>query len=89
MTHLVISLLLCVILYTKFFFVVDLDATIIYSDHCNEVLDYCSESESDIEPSILSSVWPDTHADSSDDESIDSDQEDPLKYENYLFIPFS
>lgn len=42
-------------------------------------MDFCSESESDVEPSTLSSVWHDYHADSSDDESIDSEQEDPLK----------
>lgn len=57
----------------------DLDANSIYNNHCNEVLNFCSESESDIEPSTLSSVWHDHQADSSDDESIDSEQEDPLK----------
>lgn len=57
----------------------DLDASSLYNDHCNEILDFCSESESDVEPSTLSSVWHDVHADSSDDESIDSEQEDPLK----------
>lgn len=58
----------------------DLDACTIYNDCCNEVLEFCSESESDVEPSTLSSVWHDAHADSSNDESIDSEQEDPLKY---------
>lgn len=44
------------------------------------MLDYASESESDVEPATYSSVWHDAHADSSDDESIDSEQEDVLKY---------
>lgn len=63
-----------------FVFSVDLDAEKIYNDRCNEVLDLCSESESDVEPSTLSSVWHDIQVDSSGDESIDSEQEDPLKY---------
>lgn len=61
------------------YFVVDLDATTLYNDKCSEVLDFGSESDSDIEPSTLSSVWNDAHADSSGDESIDSEHEDPLK----------
>lgn len=39
----------------------------------------CSESESDVEPSTFANVWHDAQADSSDNESIDSDQEDVLK----------
>lgn len=39
----------------------------------------CSESDSDVEPSTYSSAWHDAQADSSDNESIDSDQEDLLK----------
>lgn len=39
----------------------------------------CSESESDVEPSTYSSVWQDAQADTSDNESIDSEQEDLLK----------
>lgn len=39
----------------------------------------CSESESDVEPSTYATVWHDANADSSDNESIDSEDEDPLK----------
>lgn len=39
----------------------------------------CSESESDVEASTYASVWHNAQADSSDNESIDSDQEDILK----------
>nr|CAH7762241.1 unnamed protein product [Callosobruchus chinensis] len=60
----------------------DLDASQIYNEQCNEVLDYCSDSESDVEPSTLTTIWHDAQADSSDDESIDSENEDPLKHAN-------
>lgn len=46
---------------------------------CSDILDYASESESDVEASMYNSVWHDAHADSSDDESIDSEEEDYLK----------
>ncbi|KAJ8927026.1 hypothetical protein NQ314_020589 [Rhamnusium bicolor] len=59
--------------------ITDLDANNIYSKQCNDVLDLCSESESDIEASTFASVWHDAHGDSSDNESIDSEQEDILK----------
>lgn len=49
-------------------------------------MDYCSESESDVEASTVSSTWQDFHADSSNDESVDSEAEDPLKYA--LFFKF-
>ncbi|XP_030765708.1 KAT8 regulatory NSL complex subunit 2 isoform X2 [Sitophilus oryzae] len=61
---------------------VDIDANSVYTTQCNEVLDMCSESESDVEPSTLASVWPDVNADSSDNESIDSEEEDVLKHAN-------
>ncbi|XP_057668725.1 KAT8 regulatory NSL complex subunit 2 isoform X1 [Diorhabda carinulata] len=61
---------------------VDFDANAVYNDKCNQVLDVCSESESDIEASTFSSVWQDAQADSSDDESIDSDNDDVLKHAN-------
>nr|XP_023020210.1 uncharacterized protein LOC111508826 [Leptinotarsa decemlineata] len=61
---------------------VDLDACSIYNDRCSQILDFCSESESDIEASTYSSVWHDAQADSSGDESIDSEQEDVLKHAN-------
>ncbi|KAG5891997.1 hypothetical protein JTB14_007745 [Gonioctena quinquepunctata] len=60
----------------------ELDACSIYNEHCNQILDFCSESESDIEASTFSSVWHDAQADSSDGESIDSEQEDILKHAN-------
>lgn len=58
---------------------VDLDATALKHNACNDVLDMCSESDSDVEASTYASVWHDAQADSSDNESIDSEQEDPLK----------
>ncbi|CAG9863610.1 unnamed protein product [Phyllotreta striolata] len=61
---------------------VDIDASSLYNAKCNQVLDVCSESESDIEASTLSSVWQDAQADSSENESIDSDHEDVLKHAN-------
>ncbi|CAG9820175.1 unnamed protein product [Phaedon cochleariae] len=61
---------------------VDLDPPTIFNEKCSEVLDFCSESDSDIEASTFSSVWHDAQADSSDNESIDSEQEDPLKHAN-------
>lgn len=45
----------------------------------SRVLDYVSESDSDVEPATLESVWRDNDRDSSDAESVDSQQEDPLK----------
>lgn len=60
----------------------DIDANALYNARCNEVLDYCSESESDVEPSTYASVWHDAQCDSSDNESIDSEQEDVLKHAN-------
>lgn len=45
----------------------------------SEILDMCSESESDVEPTTYGSVWHDAHAESSDDDSVDSEQEDILK----------
>lgn len=56
-----------------------MDAVSIYNGQCNDVLDFGSESESDIEPSTLASVWQDAHGESSDDESADSENEDLLK----------
>lgn len=60
-------------------FPVDVDASSLYNTKCNNVLDMCSESESDIEPSTYGNIWQDAQADSSDNESIDSEQEDVLK----------
>lgn len=45
----------------------------------SRVLDYVSESDSDVEPATLETVWRDNDRDSSDAESVDSQQEDPLK----------
>lgn len=56
----------------------DIDSSSVNAS-CTEVLDMCSESESDVEPSTFANVWHDAQADSSDNESIDSDQEDILK----------
>ncbi|KAJ8925445.1 hypothetical protein NQ315_009278 [Exocentrus adspersus] len=61
---------------------VDLDANSIYNKQCSDVLDFCSESESDVEASTFATVWHDEQGDSSDNESIDSEQEDVLKHAN-------
>ncbi|KAL3286902.1 hypothetical protein HHI36_001388 [Cryptolaemus montrouzieri] len=61
---------------------VDIDAFNLYNSQCNEILGYCSESDSDVEPSTLTSIWHDVQDDSSDNESIDSEQEDYLKHAN-------
>lgn len=42
----------------------------------------CSESESDVDAATQATVWGDAQADSSDNESIDSEQEDVLKHAN-------
>ncbi|XP_044740441.1 KAT8 regulatory NSL complex subunit 2 isoform X2 [Chrysoperla carnea] len=47
---------------------------------CNETLEYASESESDVEPTVYNNVWHSQNADLSDNESIDSECEDPLKH---------
>ncbi|XP_060530522.1 KAT8 regulatory NSL complex subunit 2 isoform X2 [Cylas formicarius] len=60
----------------------DLDASAIHNAQCNEVLDLCSDSESDVEASTCATVWHDANADSSDNESIDSEEEDVLKHAN-------
>lgn len=58
----------------------DIDAVAVQHSACTDVLDMCSESDSDIEASTFASVWHDAQADTSDDESVDSEQEDALKY---------
>lgn len=60
----------------------EIDAAGLFNHQCNEVLGFCSESESDIEPSTLNTIWHDAQADSSDNESDDSEQEDYLKHAN-------
>ncbi|XP_049817779.1 KAT8 regulatory NSL complex subunit 2-like isoform X2 [Aethina tumida] len=60
----------------------EVDANVIYESSCNNILDVCSESESDVEAADFSSVWHDYDGDSSDNESIDSEQEDVLKHAN-------
>lgn len=66
----------------------DLDACALQHAACHDVLDRCSESDSDVEASTYASVWHDAQADSSDDESIDSEQEDPLKYFRVIIFTF-
>ncbi|GLV36308.1 dim gamma-tubulin 1 [Carabus blaptoides fortunei] len=57
----------------------DINAAAVNSSR-SRVLDYGSDSESDVEAACYTSVYHDAHADSSDDESIDSEQEDVLKH---------
>lgn len=56
----------------------DLDAAQVNA-RCSQVLDYASDSESDVEPAMLDSVWRAQDHESSDAESVDSQAEDPLK----------
>jgi KAT8 regulatory NSL complex subunit 2 len=60
----------------------DIDANNLYNSSCNNILDFCSESDSDVEASTFASVWHDAQNDSSDNESVDSDQDDALKHAN-------
>ncbi|XP_022911864.1 KAT8 regulatory NSL complex subunit 2 isoform X2 [Onthophagus taurus] len=60
---------------------VDIDAASVNAS-CSDILDMCSESESDVEPTTFANVWHDGQGDSSDNESIDSENEDPLKHAN-------
>lgn len=59
----------------------DLDAATINASS-SRVLDYASESDSDVDAAMLDVTWKggDADADSSDAESVDSQQEDLLKY---------
>ncbi|KAF5300877.1 hypothetical protein FQR65_LT09039 [Abscondita terminalis] len=58
---------------------VDIDANGILSSS-SQILDMCSDSESDVDATSFGSVWHDIHAESSDNDSIDSEQEDVLKH---------
>ncbi|XP_063217687.1 KAT8 regulatory NSL complex subunit 2 [Bacillus rossius redtenbacheri] len=58
---------------------VDINAAKVNQSVCR-VLDYASESESDVEGATVDTAWHSEDYDSSDAESVDSQQEDPLKY---------
>jgi len=60
---------------------VDIDSSAMLASR-SDILDLCSESESDVDASSYGSVWHDAHAESSDNDSIDSEQEDVLKHAN-------
>lgn len=70
-----------------YFFLAEIDAFAINNSR-SDILEMCSESESDVEVSTCATVWPDVQADSSDNESIDSDQEDLLKYIFFSLLLF-
>jgi len=59
---------------------VDIDASKVNAS-ASRILDYASESDSDVEAAVLDTTWKgaDADADSSDAESVDSQQEDLLK----------
>lgn len=69
------------VLLIYLFFLAEIDAQKINSA-CSEILEYASDSESDVEPALYNSVWHGQNADLSDNESIDSEFEDVLKYGN-------
>ncbi|XP_054268722.1 uncharacterized protein LOC128990398 [Macrosteles quadrilineatus] len=58
---------------------VDIDASKV-NNKVNQVLEYVSESDSDGEMAMLDSVWRAQDQESSDAESVDSQNEDPLKH---------
>lgn len=58
---------------------IEIDASKVNSSG-NKVLDYASESDSDVEPTMIDSVWHGQDQESSDGESVDSQLEDPLKH---------
>lgn len=45
----------------------------------SDILDYASSSESDVEPTIVNDTLKGVYLDDSDNESLHSPQEDPLK----------
>lgn len=58
---------------------VELDAAQVNVSRCSQVLDYASESDSDVEPAMLDNIWRGQDHESSDAESVDSQADDPLK----------
>lgn len=45
----------------------------------SDILDYASSSESDVEPTVVNDTLRGVYLDDSDNESLHSPQEDPLK----------
>lgn len=45
----------------------------------SDILDYASSSESDVEPTVVTDTLRGVYLDDSDNESLHSPQEDPLK----------
>lgn len=60
----------------------EIDAAKVNASGSN-ILDYASSSDSDIEPTTVSDTLRGTFLDDSDTESVNSPQEDPLKYVEY------
>ncbi|KAK4884168.1 hypothetical protein RN001_000439 [Aquatica leii] len=58
---------------------IDIDANGVLSSS-SQILDMCSDSESDVDATSFGSIWHDIHAESSDNDSIDSEKEDVLKH---------
>ncbi|XP_044000895.1 KAT8 regulatory NSL complex subunit 2 isoform X2 [Aphidius gifuensis] len=57
----------------------DIDASKINSSCCN-ILDYASSSDSDVEPTMVNEALKGAYLDDSDNESVNSPQDDPLKH---------
>ncbi|XP_034951473.1 KAT8 regulatory NSL complex subunit 2 isoform X2 [Chelonus insularis] len=57
----------------------EVDAFKVNAKSC-EILDYASSSDSDIEPTVTNEAFKGTFLDDSDNESLHSPQEDPLKH---------
>lgn len=62
----------------KKLFSAEVDAYRVNARGC-DILDYASSSDSDVEPTVVSDTLRGIHLDDSDNESLNSPQEDPLK----------
>lgn len=72
-------------LFLVLYFTADIDAYRINASGC-DVLDYASSSDSDVEPVVVSETLRGSFLDDSEDESLQSSQEDPLKYVAVLIL---
>lgn len=62
----------------KLLFSAEVDAYRVNASGC-DILDYASSSESDVEPTVVNDTLKGVYLDDSDNESLHSPQEDPLK----------
>lgn len=65
-------------IHNKLLFSAEVDAYRVNASGC-DILDYASSSESDVEPTVVNDTLRGIYLDDSDNESLHSPQEDPLK----------